>query len=84
MTDLHAAWLAKHRARFLRHDAHRWIRHDMHRFLRPEYPARQWRPRPEAKGRFNPDQPRVPKGNPDSGQWTADGGTGSGRPEVLD
>jgi hypothetical protein len=30
------------------------------------------------RSHFNPDQPRVPAGNPDGGQWTsADGGTGS-------
>jgi hypothetical protein len=26
------------------------------------------------KAGFNPDQPRVPAGNPDGGQWTSDGG----------
>jgi len=26
------------------------------------------------KAGFNPDQPRVPRGNPDGGQWTAEGG----------
>ena len=26
------------------------------------------------KGGYNPDQPRVPAGNPDGGQWTSDGG----------
>src|SRR5262245_65566318 len=30
------------------------------------------------RSHFNPDQPRVPAGNPDGGQWTsASGGTGS-------
>jgi hypothetical protein len=28
----------------------------------------------EGKAAFNPDQPRVPAGNPDGGQWTSDGG----------
>jgi len=28
---------------------------------------------PRAKAGFNPDQPRVPAGNPDGGQWTSDG-----------
>jgi hypothetical protein len=27
---------------------------------------------------FNPNQPRVPAGNPDGGQWTSEGGGGSG------
>jgi hypothetical protein len=26
-----------------------------------------------AKANFNPEQPRIPKGEPDGGQWTADG-----------
>src|SRR5262245_45621159 len=28
------------------------------------------------KAGYNPDQPRVPAGNPDGGQWTSDGGNG--------
>lgn len=28
--------------------------------------------------KYSPDQPRVPEGNPDGGQWTAEGGSGSG------
>ena len=31
------------------------------------------------KGGYNPDEPRVPRGNPDGGQWTSDGSS-SGRP----
>lgn len=30
------------------------------------------------KAGFNPDQPRVPAGNPDAGQWTSEGGTFGG------
>jgi hypothetical protein len=30
------------------------------------------------KAGFNPNQPRVPRGSPGGGQWTGDGGTGSG------
>jgi len=30
------------------------------------------------KAGFNPNQPRVPAGNPDGGQWTGSGGGGSG------
>jgi hypothetical protein len=29
------------------------------------------------KAGFNPDEPRVPAGNPQGGQWTTDGGSGS-------
>lgn len=31
-----------------------------------------------AEGKYSPDQPRVPAGNPDGGQWTSGGGDGSG------
>src|SRR5205085_12649918 len=30
--------------------------------------------------KYSPDQPRVPAGNPDGGQWTDAGGSGAGRP----
>ncbi|MDR6633751.1 hypothetical protein J2X72_002551 [Phyllobacterium sp. 1468] len=30
--------------------------------------------------KYNPDQPRVPAGSSDGGQWTDDGGGGSGKP----
>lgn len=29
--------------------------------------------------KYRPDQPRVPAGNPDGGQWTDEGGSGRGR-----
>src|SRR5262249_45264882 len=32
---------------------------------------------------YNPDQPRVPKGNPDGGEWTSTGSSGV-RPAALD
>lgn len=31
------------------------------------------------KAGFKPDQPRVPRGNPGGGQWTAEGGSASGK-----
>lgn len=37
------------------------------------------------KAGFNPDQPRVPAGNPDGGQWTgSDGATGGRQPGIGD
>ena len=36
------------------------------------------------KAGFNPDEPRVPAGNPGGGQWTTEGGNGaSNDPRVL-
>ena len=34
------------------------------------------------KANFNPNQPRVPRGNPDGGQWTSTGGS-TGRTRVA-
>jgi len=84
MTKLHDAWRAQQRARAMRPNAHLWIRPDAHRFIRHDW-KRFVRPgfeEPilallEGKANFNPNQPRVPKGNPDGGQWTRVGGSGS-------
>lgn len=94
MTEIHDAWLARQRARWLRPNAHLYVRSDAQRFTRPAAP-RFLRPdwkrhvQPgfdplfihallEGKANFNPDQPRVPKGNPDGGQWTDEGGGSDG------
>lgn len=63
---------AAQRARWMRPDAYRWIRPDAARFLAPGIDPRDVYPALQRK--FNPDQPRVPAGNPDSGQWTDGGG----------
>lgn len=63
---------AAQRARWLRPDAHRWIRPDAARFLVPGTdPLKVF---PALQRKFSPDQPRVPAGSPDGGQWT-DGGS---------
>ncbi len=54
------AWLDHQRKRWMRPDAHRYICPDMHRWQAPAYPERK----------FDPDQPRVPAGSPDGGQWS--------------
>ncbi|MCE3256966.1 MAG: hypothetical protein K0Q64_1049 [Nitrobacter vulgaris] len=56
----------------MRPDAYRWIRPDAARFLVPGTDPREVYPALQRK--FNPDQPRVPAGNPDGGQWTDGGG----------
>jgi hypothetical protein len=35
------------------------------------------------KAGFNPDQPRVPEGNSDGGQWTSEGGAAGGQNDRL-
>ena len=60
----------------MRSDAHRWIRPDAARFLTPGTdPASIY---PALEHKYSPNQPRVPAGNPDGGQWT-DGGGGATR-----
>ncbi|WP_322516443.1 hypothetical protein SR870_02340 [Rhodopseudomonas palustris] len=73
---------AHQRARFMhpnatlwmRPDAERWIRPDVARFLAPGALPEDVFPALDRK--YNPNQPRVPKGNPDGGEWTASGAPG--------
>jgi hypothetical protein len=61
--------------RFMRPDAHRFIRPDWRRFVRPGQksdPLYTLYERFERK--YSPDQPRVPAGSSEGGQWT--NGTG--------
>ena len=53
------------------------LRHDFAK-LKLEYELRRFHQK------YSPDQPRVPAGNPDGGQWTSDGGSGAGRAQSAD
>ncbi len=65
---MNPAYETARQGRWLRPDAHRWLRPDAARFLVPGTdPASVF---PALQRKFNPDQPRVPAGNPDGGQWT--------------
>lgn len=57
-------WMRPDAARYLRPDAARWIPASLHHYLQP----------PPYERKYRPDQPRVPAGNPDGGQWTAEQG----------
>ena len=51
------------------------------RSVRPDYywlrfGYERWKREQSCKANFNPNQPRVPAGNPDGGQWTSGGGAG--------
>ena len=87
MTHVHPSYLERERKRFTRHDAHRFLRPDWRRFMcsgQYDNPLYQLYARIEQK--YSSDQPRVPRGNPDGGQWTSDRrATGSGRqdPRVI-
>lgn len=67
------AWLRHQQARWLQPDAHRWLRPDAARFLKPGSDLAEIYPALELK--YNANQPRVPAGNPDGGQWTISGGS---------
>lgn len=62
------AWLRHQQARWMAPDGDRWVRTDAARFLAPggnlaaAYPALALK--------YNPNQPRVPAGHSDGGQWT--------------
>lgn len=92
MSPFKDEWLAHRRKRFLRHDAHRFVRPDARRFLRADYKhllppgfdPRDYFALLEGKANFNPGQPRVPRGNPDGGQWTSGGGNFNGNHFVDD
>lgn len=56
------------RRRWLKPNAAAWIRPDAKRWLLPNQKVWQWTGRNEQK--FSSDQPRVPAGNSDGGQWT--------------
>ncbi|MGP9811887.1 hypothetical protein ACTZWT_10285 [Rhodopseudomonas sp. NSM] len=66
------AWLRHQQTRWLRPDGDRWVRPDAARFLKPGsnlvevFPALAFK--------YSPNQPRVPAGHPDGGQWTSGGG----------
>jgi hypothetical protein len=71
-------WMRPDAARFIRPDGYRWIRPDVARFLKPgTNPADVF---PALALKYNPNQPRVPAGNPGGGQWT-DGSQGVGLQE---
>ena len=79
------AWARHQQARWLRPDADRWLRPDAFRWIRPDA-DRFIAPRvavadayPALSRKYNPNQPRVPAGNPDGGQWS-DGGGGPAAP----
>lgn len=75
-TDYHRRrWMRSNAHLHLRPDAQRWLRPDHKRFLLPGTDLRRLLPVFEGKANFNPNQPRVPAGHSEGGQWTGLGGT---------
>ncbi|MBI2713652.1 MAG: hypothetical protein HYX37_04265 [Rhizobiales bacterium] len=54
--------------RWMRPDAHHFVRPDWRRFVRPEFQADH--PFALYEGKYSPEQPRVPAGSREGGQWT--------------
>ena len=74
MTYIHPAALEYERKRWLRADAHRFIHAGWRRFVKPGSDLAALYEGFERK--YRPDQPRVPPGHPEGGQWTSEAGGG--------
>lgn len=75
------AYLTRQRERWTRPNAHLFVRPDWRRFVprdQDDHPFALY------ENKYRPDQPRVPAGNPDGGQWTCAGEGGSGGPEEAE
>lgn len=70
----------REQSRWMRPDAANFVRPDWRRHVKAGSEAATTLERYERK--FRPDQPRVPAGESQGGQWTADGG--GGVPEAPD
>ena len=71
--------MAKIKPAALNHELKRWMRPDWRRYWRPGHEDDPLYKRCERiERKYSPDQPRVPAGVPEGGQWTdEDGGGGS-------
>jgi hypothetical protein len=76
MIQIQSAYLAHQRRRWMRLDAFRFVRPDWRRFVKAGFG--QELPFALYERKYSPDQPRVPAGNPDGGQWTTVGIAGGG------
>lgn len=71
MPYIHPAALEHEFKRWMRPDAHRFIRSDWRRFVAPG--SELWALYELIEYKYSPDQPRVPRGQSEGGQWTAEG-----------
>jgi hypothetical protein len=76
MPPIHPLAAAHALARWQRHDAHRFLRPDWQRYVQPGSELAKLSEQIERK--YRPDQPRVPAGVREGGQWTDDSGTNGG------
>jgi hypothetical protein len=68
MPPINSAYLEHQLKRWMRPDAHHYVRPDWRRFLRPGFEDDH--PFALYERKYSPDQPRVPAGNREGGQWT--------------
>ena len=71
MAQIELAYLERERLRFMRPDAQRFVRSDWRRYVALASPLGALYESYERK--YSPDQPRVPAGQREGGQWTSDG-----------
>jgi hypothetical protein len=69
MSPIHPLAAAHALSRWTRHDAHRFLRPDWRRYVQPGSELAKLSEQIERK--YRPDQPRVPAGVQEGGQWTA-------------
>ena len=86
MPLINPAYLEHQPKRWMRPDAHHFVRPDWRRFVRPGFEDAL--PFALYGRKYRPDQPRVPAGSREGGQWTSDGGgngsqTGRNDPRIL-
>jgi len=78
MTHIKSAYLDDQLKRWMRPDAHHFVRPDWRRFIRPGFEDDHIFALYERK--YSPEQPRVPAGSREGGQWTD--GEGGGDEEI--
>ena len=71
MAQIDPVYLEHERKRFMRPDAQRFVRPDWRNYVQPDSPLAAVYASYERK--YSPDQPRVPAGSREGGQWTSDG-----------
>ncbi len=83
MNDREALWLAHQRRRWMLPDPSRWLQPDQSKWVKPGVKSDPLLQLFECK--YRADQPRVPAGNSDGGQWTSGGSGVVGRndPRVI-
>jgi len=77
MTRIDPVYLEHQLKRWMAPNAHLFVRPDWRRFVRPE--DQKSHPFALYERKYSPEQPRVPAGSREGGQWTSEGGDGPAR-----